>query len=364
MSQAFVELNNAGPIPAVLQGFNATLRGPEGLDIGWLVFPDIKLDANSANLQDVISTLTILNQDKCDTTLPNFKPHECPITTEGIDLLAGRSVTWTVKGDTVLTALGFGSEAPPRRTMRTTQTYSRPPLRCRLPRPHRQAADLPRSLAGELPHEECAGGTLGGGGGGLAIRGLVSRGPFRISFSCRRPAPLQMSNAEYNPDFGEDPEMKPNSIVMTADIEFSSVSVLEFRKIGTMRADLFYNLDANNAEKHGARCHPPHAPHASRAEGVRGGPWPRPCVCRPFHRHEPTNLMDDSVYLFAPAGWSSEYGLVYGSRLCTEQMLANDECRSSDDEASFDPHAFQTPECCLTSHLPSGLDSHRILRHV
>lgn len=92
-----------------------------------------------------------------------------------------------------------------------------------------------------------------------------------------------MSNAEYNPDFGEDPEMKPNSIVMTADIEFSSVSVLEFRKIGTMRADLFYNLDANNAEKHGARCHPPHAPHASRAEGVRGGPWPRPCVCRPFH---------------------------------------------------------------------------------
>ena len=109
MSQAFVELNNAGPIPAVLQGFNATLRGPEGLDIGWLVFPDIKLDANSANLQDVISTLTILNQDKCDTTLPNFKPHECPITTEGIDLLAGRSVTWTVKGDTVLTALGFGS---------------------------------------------------------------------------------------------------------------------------------------------------------------------------------------------------------------------------------------------------------------
>ena len=46
------------------------------------------------------------------------------------------------------------------------------------------------------------------------------------------------------------------------------------------------------------------------------------------------------------------------------EMLANDECRSSDDEASFDPHAFQTPECCLTSHFPSGLDSHPILRHV
>merc|ERR1719446_1961159 len=75
----WVELNNAGPIAAKLSGFNATLVGPKGRDIGWLVFPAVPLDANSANLQDVLSQMTIMNEQA--------------IYEEGLDLLAGRPVT-------------------------------------------------------------------------------------------------------------------------------------------------------------------------------------------------------------------------------------------------------------------------------
>jgi len=92
--QAFVELNNAGPLPATLRGFNATMYDNSGRDIGWLVFPDFDLDSNSANLQEVVSLLTITNTEA--------------IYEEGLKMLAGKPVSWTVRGSTSIVALGFG----------------------------------------------------------------------------------------------------------------------------------------------------------------------------------------------------------------------------------------------------------------
>jgi len=92
--QSFIELNNAGPLPATLYGFNATLEDAAGRMIGWLVFPDFKLDANSANLQETTSLLTITNPTA--------------IYEEGLEMMAGRSVSWRVKGDTTIVALGIG----------------------------------------------------------------------------------------------------------------------------------------------------------------------------------------------------------------------------------------------------------------
>lgn len=201
----WVELNNAGPIAAKLSGFNATLVGPKGRDIGWLVFPDVPLDANSANLQDVLSQMTIMNEQA--------------IYEEGLDLLAGRPVTWRIKGETTLTTLGFGFKVD---------------------------IDKPLTFPGVL------------------LENFQTRN-VRINYA----------NASYD-DNGHS-----GMIVMDADLEFSSSSILQFDRIGMLRADLWYNKDANDAEK-----------------------W----------------------------GFSKVFRELHGSRLCTPEMNANNKCCKPEDQ--------------------------------
>jgi len=191
--QAFVELNNAGPLPATLRGFNATMYDNSGRDIGWLVFPDFDLDSNSANLQEVVSLLTITNTEA--------------IYEEGLKMLAGKPVSWTVRGSTSIVALGFGFNV-----------------------------DI------EKP--------------------LTFPGVYLDNFQTKN-VRINHANATMN------------YIVMDADLEFTSVSTLEFLRIGTLRSDLWYNMDANNATKH---------------------------------------------------GFSKVYREFYGSRLCTPQMKLDGEC--------------------------------------
>ncbi len=95
--QTTIEINNAGPIPGTLNGFNATLYNDEGSPIGWMLFPEVSLAGNGPTLITVASTLTVTSPDAMFVA--------------GRKLLAGESQRWEVRGDTSLVALGIGFPA-------------------------------------------------------------------------------------------------------------------------------------------------------------------------------------------------------------------------------------------------------------
>jgi len=80
-------------VSAWLSSFNATLLDAGGRKLGWITHPDVHLVANQPATQHIRSYLTVIDAEA-------FRE-------ESQKLLAGRKLEWSVRGQTILRALGL-----------------------------------------------------------------------------------------------------------------------------------------------------------------------------------------------------------------------------------------------------------------